>query len=156
LAKSDSWQKLPQDAKEAVASYIGARGAIIAYTKAISGTGRLTESQLKTEMANLPDPTTPSDVREMQFTRFQRNIDQVASGLPKLPGVDSPAAIRARVEGQASAEQATRAKIQAAEDSKSGQYSDPQNQHTVGEELIYKGQWRKVSKIYKDGSFDME
>jgi len=114
LAKNDSWQSLPQDAKEAVASYIGARGAIIAYAKAISGTGRLTESQLKTETSNLPDPATPSDVREMQFNRFQRNIDQVASGLPKLPGVDTPAAIRARIEGQAGAENATRARMAAA------------------------------------------
>jgi len=61
--------------------FIGARGAIIAYAKAISGTGRLTESQLKTETANLPDPTVPSDVREMQFNRFQRNIDQVCERL---------------------------------------------------------------------------
>jgi len=159
LAKNDSWQSLPQDAKEAVASYIGARGAIIAYTKAISGTGRLTESQLKTEMANLPDPTTPSDVREMQFQRFQRNIDQVASGLPKLPGVDSPAAIRQRIEGQAAAEQAGRAKQAAQNAAQTGQYKNARgNKMQEGQEAYdtnrqYIG---KVSKVYPDGSYDVQ
>jgi hypothetical protein len=160
LAKNNSWQSLPQDAKEAVASYIGARGAIIAYAKAISGTGRLTESQLKTETANLPDPTTPSDVREMQFTRFQRNIDQVASGLPKLPGVDSPAAIRARVEGQAGAEATTRANIAAREAAKSGQYTNAKGyKMTVGQDAYDSATKRyvgTVSKVYRDGSYDVK
>lgn len=159
LAKNDSWQSLPQDAKEAVASYIGARGAIIAYAKAISGTGRLTESQLKTETANLPDPTTPSDVREMQFNRFQRNIDQVASGLPKLPGVDSPAAIRARVEGQAAAEQGARANNAARQAAATGQYKNAQgNRMQVGQEAYdtSKRYLGTVSKVYADGSYDVK
>lgn len=101
LATNDAWEELPPDAKDAVAGYIGARGAIIAYTKAISGSGRLTEQQLETETKNLPDPTVPSDVREKMFDRFQRNIDQAASNIPKIPGVEHPSDIRARVEGQA-------------------------------------------------------
>ncbi len=159
LRKNQDWTKLPQDAQEAVASYIGARGAIIAYTKAISGTGRLTESQLKTEMANLPDPGTPSNVREMQFQRFQRNIDQVASGLPKLPGVDSPAAIRQRIEGQAGAEQAARANIAAREAAQSGQYRNAGgNKMQVGQEAYdtNKRYIGTVSKVYNDGSYDVK
>ena len=158
LAKNDAWQSLPQDAKEAVASYIGARGSIIAYAKAISGTGRLTESQLKTELMNLPDPTTPSDVREMQFGRFQRNIDQVASGLPKLPGVESPAAIRNRIEGQASAEAATRAKIAQNEAAKSGQYRNAKGlPMKEGQEAYLNGRYiGTVSKLYGDGSYDVK
>src|SRR5262249_17756826 len=89
---------LPEDAKDAVVGYIGSRGSIIVYTKAISGTGRLTESQLQTEMQNLPRPSDPQDVAERKFARFQRNIDQAASGLPKIPGIDTPAEIRAKTE----------------------------------------------------------
>lgn len=98
LRDNQKFTDLPDDAKDAVVGYIGARGAIIAYTKAISGTGRLTESQLQTEMQNLPKPSDPQDVAEKKFARFQRNIDQAASGLPKIPGVDTPAEIRAKTE----------------------------------------------------------
>jgi hypothetical protein len=158
LAKSDAWESLPRDAKEAVASYIGARGAIIAYTKAISGTGRLTESQLKTEMANLPDPTTPSEVREIQFQRFQRNIDQVASGLPKLPGVESPASIRQRIEKQAAGEQATRQAVAQREAETHGQYQNAQGlPMKLGQEAyVAKRYIGTVSKIYADGSYDVK
>lgn len=98
LRDNQKFNDLPEDAKDAVVGYIGARGSIIAYTKAISGTGRLTETQLQTEMQNLPKPTDPQDVAEKKFARFQRNIDQAASGLPKIPGIDSPAEIRAKTE----------------------------------------------------------
>jgi hypothetical protein len=174
LSKNDAWESLPPDAKEAVASYIGARGAIIAYTKAISGTGRLTESQLKTETANLPDPTTPSDVREMQFQRFQRNIDQVAGGLPKLPGVDSPAAIRARVEGQPAqkytllnrtGEQSEVSTLpnRTGQQAKavplgSGDYRNASGKKMqVGDEAyVNKRYVGTVSKVYQDGSYDVQ
>ncbi len=98
LRDNQKFNDLPEDAKDAVVGYIGARGSIIAYTKAISGTARLTESQLQTEMQNLPKPSDPQDVAEKKFARFQRNIDQAASGLPKLPGIDTPAEIRAKTE----------------------------------------------------------
>jgi len=98
LRDNQKFNDLPEDAKDAVVGYIGARGSIIAYTKAISGTARLTESQLQTEMQNLPRPSDPQDVAERKFARFQRNIDQAASGLPKIPGIDTPAEIRAKTE----------------------------------------------------------
>lgn len=98
LRDNQKFNDLPEDAKDALVGYIGARGSIIAYTKAISGTGRLTETQLQTEMQNLPKPTDPQDVAEKKFARFQRNIDQAASGLPKIPGIDTPAEIRAKTE----------------------------------------------------------
>src|SRR5215472_8793707 len=98
LRDNQKFNDLPEDAKDAVVGYIGSRGSIIAYTKAINGTGRLTESQLQTEMQNLPKPSDPQDVAERKFARFQRNIDQAASGLPKIPGIDTPAEIRAKTE----------------------------------------------------------
>jgi hypothetical protein len=98
LRDNQKFNDLPEDAKDAVVGYIGSRGSIIAYTKAISGTGRLTESQLQIEMQNLPKPSDPQDVAEKKFARFQRNIDQAASGLPKIPGVDTPAEIRKKTE----------------------------------------------------------
>ena len=152
---------MPEAAKDAVVGFIGARWAIIAYTKAISGTGRLTESQLQTEMKNLPDPTVPGDIREKQFDRFQRNLDQAASGLPKIPGVEHPADIRARVEkelgGKADIELKQRREQEKA-NTGTGQFTDPdpKKSHKEGEEVIFKGRWRKITKIYPDGSFDMD
>ena len=153
LLTNENWRNLPEEAKDAVVGYIGARGAIIAYTKAISGTGRLTESQLQTELKNLPDPSIPADIREKQFDRFQRNLDQASSGLPKIEGVESPSNIRSRIEGEANASKKAK---QDAADSATGQFTDPNRSHKVGQLLIFKGKEMTVSKVYKDGSFDME
>src|SRR5205814_2025364 len=153
LLTNENWKGLPEEAKDAVVGYIGARGAIIAYTKAISGTGRLTESQLQTELKNLPDPTVPADIREKQFDRFQRNIDQASSGLPKIEGIEAPSDIRLRIEGEANASKKAK---QDAADSATGQYSDPKRSHTVGQLLSFNGKEMTVTKVYKDGSFDMQ
>lgn len=147
LSDSSYWKQLSPAAQDAMVGYIGARGSIIAYAKSISGTGRLTESQLQTELKNLPNPTVPSNVREAQFDRFQRNIDQASSGLPVLPGVDRPADIRNRIENAPRPQPA----------GPQGQFASPGGMPlTPGQQVI--GQDRKlhtVAKVYGDGSYDV-
>lgn len=100
LTKENLWQKLPPDAQEAVIGYLATRPAAISMLRAINPGVRLNESQIKVEMANIPDPTLPGDVREKMFDRIQRNLDQAASTIPVIPGTDRPSDIRARVESQ--------------------------------------------------------
>jgi hypothetical protein len=110
----------------------------------------------------------------MQFQRFQRNIDQVAGGLPKLPGVDSPAAIRARVEGQPAqkytllnrtGEQSEVSTLpnRTGQQAKavplgSGDYRNASGKKMqVGDEAyVNKRYVGTVSKVYQDGSYDVQ
>lgn len=98
LLTSENWQQLNPKAQDAVAAYIGTRGAVIAYQKAVSGSGRSNKEQLEIELQNIPNPILPVNVRNMQLSRFQENIDQAGTGLPKLVGVPSPQDIRSKIE----------------------------------------------------------
>jgi len=98
LLTSENWSQLDPKAQDAVAAYIGTRGAVIAYQKAVSGSGRSNKEQLEIELQNIPNPLLPVNVRNMQLGRFQENIDQAGTGLPKLVGVPSPQDIRNRIE----------------------------------------------------------
>src|SRR5439155_12738636 len=67
LLTSENWKMLPEAAKDSVVNYIAARPAAISLLRAINPGVRLTESQIATELKNIPDPTTPSDIRDKQF-----------------------------------------------------------------------------------------
>ncbi len=95
-----NWRALPRPAQDAVIGYIGARGAVIAYQKAVSGSGRANKEQLELELQNIPNPLLPKDVREAQFDRFQQNIDQTGAGLPKMVGIERPKEIQQRIEAE--------------------------------------------------------
>ncbi len=98
LLTSENWAQVPERAQDAVASFIGTRGAVIAYQKAVSGSGRSNKEQLELELQNIPNPLLPPNVRAKQLERFQENIDQAGLGLPKLVGVPSPQEIRSKIE----------------------------------------------------------
>jgi len=100
LLTSENWRALPKTAQDAVIGYIGARGAVIAYQKAVSGSGRANKEQLELELQNIPNPLLPKDVREAQFDRFQQNIDQTGAGLPKMVGIERPKEIQQRIEAE--------------------------------------------------------
>src|SRR5882762_1905659 len=100
LLTSENWRMLPKTAQDAVIGYIGARGAVIAYQKAVSGSGRANKEQLELELQNIPNPLLPKDVREAQFDRFQQNIDQTGAGLPKMVGIERPKEIQQRIEAE--------------------------------------------------------
>jgi hypothetical protein len=102
LYSSEQWGHLSPEEKDALVGYTGARGAVIAYQKAVSGSGRANKEQLELELQNIPTPLEPRDVRERKFERFQANIDQTGAGLPKMVGVDRPQEIRQRIETEES------------------------------------------------------
>jgi hypothetical protein len=97
---SQTWKKLSPEAQDAVIGYVGSRGAVIAYQKAVSGSGRANKEQLELELQNIPTPLEPANVREKKFDRFQANIDQTGAGIPKLVGVDRPLEIRQKIEAE--------------------------------------------------------
>lgn len=103
LYNSDQWDHLSPQAKDAVIGYIGSRGAVIAYQKAVSGSGRSNKEQLELELQNIPSPLEPDDIREKKFDRFQQNIDQTGAGLPKMVGIERPSEIKTRIEKEAAA-----------------------------------------------------
>ena len=98
LTNSNVWSHLSPEERDAVVGYLGARGAVIAYQKAVSGSGRANKEQLELELQNIPDPTLPRSVRDAQFDRFQQNIDQTGAGLPKMVGIERPKEIQQRIE----------------------------------------------------------
>jgi hypothetical protein len=114
LLTQENWKMLPKAAQDAVIGYIGARGAVVAYQKAVSGSGRSNKEQLELELQNIPNPLLPKDVRERQFDRFQQNIDQTGAGLPKMVGIERPKEIRQRIETEETQKQADAAKQQGA------------------------------------------
>lgn len=152
LYQTKGWTDMPEAAKDAVVNYLAARPAAISLLRAINPGVRLTESQIATELKNIPDPTTPSDIRDRQFARLDRNIDQASKTLVKIPGVDLPSEIRDRVASQAPA-----APPQGAA---TGQYKNARgNPMQVGQEaydFMTKRYLGKVSKVYRDGSYDLQ
>jgi hypothetical protein len=100
LLTTENWAQLKPETQDAVIGYIGSRGAVVAYQKAVSGSGRSNKEQLALELQNIPAPTLPKAVRDKQFTRFQQNIDQTGAGLPKIPGIQTPQQIRQGIESE--------------------------------------------------------
>jgi hypothetical protein len=155
LYRSNGWQNMPETAKDAVVNYLAARPAAISLLRAINPGVRLTESQIATELRNIPDPTTPSDIRDKQFARLDRNIDQASKTLVKVPGVDMPNEIRDRLGTQQGAADAVKAKQNAAA---TGQYSNAKGYAMKeGQEAYANGRYiGTVSKVYGDGSYDVQ
>jgi hypothetical protein len=157
LMKNNLWTNLSPDAQEAVVGYLAARPAAISMLRAINPGVRLTESQIKTELQNIPDPTVPSNVREGMFNRLQRNLDQAATTIPQIPGVDRPSDIRARVEGQLTNQAlAQKQAAQNATNNASGEFTDAKMEHPQGSVFLFNNKWMRVSKVYPDKSFDAE
>jgi hypothetical protein len=158
LYQTRGWQELPESAKDAVVNYIAARPAAISLLRAINPGVRLTESQIATELKNIPSPTTPSDIRDKQFARLDRNIDQASKTLVKVPGVDLPSEIREHLGTQQNVQDVGKANASAAEAAQTGQYKNAggfrlQVGHDVYVDKHYIG---KVSKVYQDGSYDVQ
>lgn len=96
-----AWSKLGPEATELVTGYLRAKGAIPAYQRALTGTGRTSQAAMEIEMANLPEPTVGYTKASSQLKAFQENIDVASKGLTKFPWLDSPQDIRKNIEGTA-------------------------------------------------------
>lgn len=94
----DSWNKLSDKERKLMVGYLRAKGGIVAYNRALTGSGRANKEALMIEMANLPTPDVGSKVAIPQLDSFQENIDQAATGLPtNLPGMKTPKQVRTEV-----------------------------------------------------------
>jgi hypothetical protein len=82
------------------------RGAVIAYQRAITQSGRSSDKQLSIEEAQLPRPEYDPQTRNAMLNRFQENINQVAKSLPRVAGVDRPLDVQANFAKQFAAEDA--------------------------------------------------
>jgi hypothetical protein len=160
LYQTKGWADMPESAKDAVVNYIAARPAAISLLRAINPGVRLTESQIATELKNIPDPSTPADIRERQFQRLDRNIDQASKTLVKIPGVDLPSEIRDRVQGTSGKLADAAAQQRSAQSSASGQYRNSGGYTMrVGQDAYDSATKRyigKVNKVYGDGSYDVQ
>jgi hypothetical protein len=88
-------------ARKAVVAYISARGAVISYMKAASGSARSGgKEQLELELQNIPTPIMDKATRDAFINRFQRNIDLVGGDLPKLVGIKSLKETKEEIEKQ--------------------------------------------------------
>lgn len=95
-----AWNKLTTEERNIVIGYLRSRGSIIAYNKAISGSGRANKEQLEVEMMNLPSPDVGATVANPQLDSFQENINVASQGFPgNLPGMKTPATVRREIEG---------------------------------------------------------
>jgi len=153
MLKAAGITDMSPEAQDVLFGYLRAKGSIVAFQKALTQVGRTSKEALEIEMNNLPSPVMGTTAAGKQLEAFQENIDTASQGLTKVPWLESPKDVRARIEGQGQAQ--AKAKQDAANKA-TGQYTDPQKSHKVGQEVIFKGKQMTITKIYRDGSFDME
>ena len=153
MLKAAGITDMSPEAQDVLFGYLRAKGSIIAFQKALTQVGRTSKEALEIEMNNLPSPIMRTDAARKQLEAFQENIDTASQGLTKVPWLESPKDVRARIEGQGQAQAKAKQDIA---NKATGRYTDPQKSHTVGQEVIFKGKQMTITKIYRDGSFDME
>lgn len=97
--RANAWNKLTAPEQNAVTQYLRAKGAVVAYQRALTNQGRTNPEALMIELDTIPEPYVGATVALPRFDSFQANIDQVSQRLPtNLPGIPSPKSIRDRIE----------------------------------------------------------
>ena len=98
--RATAWNKLTPPEQNAVTQYLRAKGAVVAYQRALTNQGRTNPEALMIELDTIPEPYVGATVALPRFDSFQSNIDQVSQRLPSnLPGVASVKSIRDKTEG---------------------------------------------------------
>jgi len=92
------------EAQDVLFGYLRAKGSIVAFQKALTQVGRTSKEALEIEMNNLPSPIMGTDAAGKQLEAFQENIDTASQGLTKVPWLEHPKDVRARIEGQGQAQ----------------------------------------------------
>ena len=101
--KAKAWNALSPDKQDAIIGYLRMKGAAIAYQKMLTNQGRTSKEGLDIELANIPSPIVGATAANKQFNAFQENIDTAAQRAVRLPWMETPQDVRARIEAQASA-----------------------------------------------------
>jgi hypothetical protein len=100
ITNSAVWGELSGPEQDAVIAYYRAKGAIPAFVKAVTGSGRANKETMDIEMANMPDPTLPKQAAQKQLDAFQENVGQRSKSIPKLAGVESQREIKQRIDDE--------------------------------------------------------
>lgn len=108
-----AWNYLTPEEREVMTGYFRARGSLLAYQKALTGTGRSSQLGLQLEMPNLPEPYVGSSVADKRLKSFQENIDVASKGLVRFPWLDQPEDIRKSIETKTAEEPARPANVPA-------------------------------------------
>jgi hypothetical protein len=150
--KARDWNALSPDKQAALVGALRMRNSALLFQKVATGMGRASKEALDIELSNMPSPIEGATVGNQKLDSFQENLDQMNKRSVKLPGMDQPADVRARIEGQAvqkyNEQQA--AKPQGRYKSESG------NAVKVGQNIQLRNipGLSRVTKVYSDGTFD--
>jgi hypothetical protein len=152
-----AWNELSPDKQDAVIGYLRMKNTGLLAQKVLTGMGRASKEALDIELANMPAPNEGATVGNKKLDAWQENLDQINSRSVKLPWMEQPSDVKARIEGQAVNQynQKQAAKPQ-------GQYRGTPSQDTgkkayePGMTLLIRGVSRRVSRVYSDGTFDVQ
>jgi hypothetical protein len=98
---SEAYNELSDQAKDMYDGYVRTMSSIPMYQKAVTQIGRLPETMMNLELANIAHPGmgAANVVRKQQ--QFQENIARVSQGFPEnMVGVPHPSQVRREVESQ--------------------------------------------------------
>ena len=87
-------------AKNRVIAYWNAREAMIGYQRVLSGSGRSSDKSLEMNLQTLPNPSMPEDFSRNAIGQFKENLGIVTQGIPRIPGVQSPADVERQFQSQ--------------------------------------------------------
>jgi hypothetical protein len=147
-----AWNALSPDKQDAVLGYLRMKNTGLLAQKVLTGMGRASKEALDIEIANMPAPNEGATVGNKKLDAWQQNINAMATRSVKLPGQEQPADVRARVESAAGS---------AATPQGPGQYvhgtlTGGRTIHQVGDAVTIQGKQMKVTKTYRDGTFDAQ
>jgi hypothetical protein len=87
-------------AKNRVIAYWNAREAMISYQRVLSGSGRSSDKSLEMNLQTLPNPSMPEEFSRNAIGQFKENLGIVTQGIPRIPGVQSPADVERQFQSQ--------------------------------------------------------
>jgi hypothetical protein len=150
--KASDWNTLSPDKQDAVMGALRMKNSALLFQKVATGMGRASKEAMDIEIANMPSPIEGATVGNKKLDAFQENIDQMAARSVKLPWMDQPQDVKARVEAQGvaayNARQAARPR---------GTYRASRHV-SVGQnvQIPHAAGLSRVRRVYDDGSFDAD
>jgi hypothetical protein len=152
-----AWNALSPDKQEAVIGYLRMKNTGLLAQKVLTGLGRASKEALDIELANMPAPNEGATVGNKKLDAWQENLDQINSRSVKLPWMEQPSDVKTRIERQAAQQY-----NQAQTGMPKGQYRGAPSQDTgkrayePGMTVLINGRPRTVSKVFSDGSWDVQ
>ena len=98
VTRSESYKALSPAGKDLVDGFFRTMAAVPAYQKALTNIGKTNKEMLELELRNIPNPTmAPADILR-KLAAFQENVDQGASGIPRIAGIPTLKETKAKFE----------------------------------------------------------